>query len=170
MRRLALAGLALVSVMTAGAAIAQSARAPAPAKGDELVGDWLLETSVFEGDCKINGMITFKRSALPNSYTCNFVSEQVCTGRGGLGSEYIRVRQTCTAQKVGKQVAIKSQVARVEEFRPPQPQCMDRPDACYYADNFIVTLQQNLSEMLGQHYDEARQLKARFWRDKALIS
>ena len=46
----------------------------------------------------------------------------------------------------------------------------ERNRASYLADNFIVQLSKNLQEMVGQHYDLQRQLKARFWRDVQLLS
>lgn len=134
----------------------------APAFADNLAGDWLMETSTFDGDCKIKGTFTFKPGRLSNSYTCEFVSEQIC---GPLnGDLYIKVKQTCTAHKVGKQVAIKSAVAEILDVKP-----VGR-GTNYLADNFVMAIQKNLNEMLGDHYDEVRELKARFWRDEQLIS
>ena len=134
-----------------------------PAFADELVGDWLFDTSKFaENDCQISGRIRFAETPVKNIYSCRFESEQIC---GDLNFKlYIRVQQSCTAQKVGRQVAIKTQVDKILEVRPA-----DYPTN-YLADNFILTLEKNLSEMNGQHYDEQRQLKARFWRDVELIS
>lgn len=145
-----------------------AAGAPAHAakpKPDELAGDWLLETSDFEFNCFITGTINFKPTSMPGIYTCNFVSEQICKS-GDVEELYIQVQQSCAAQKVGKQVAIKSKVVRVRERRPAVP----NPEQWYLADNFIVTLTDTGLEMLGQHYDEQRQLKARFWRDRDLLS
>jgi hypothetical protein len=134
-----------------------------PAFADELIGDWLFDTSKFaENDCQISGRIRFAETPVKNIYSCRFESEQIC---GDLNFKlYIRVQQSCTAQKVGRQVAIKTQVDRILEVRPA-----DYPTN-YLADNFILTLEKNLSEMNGQHYDEQRQLKARFWRDVELVS
>ena len=134
-----------------------------PANADELVGDWLFDTSKFaDNDCQISGRIRFAETPVKNVYSCKFESEQIC---GDLNFKlYIRVQQSCTAQKVGRQVAIKTQVDRVLEVRPPEY------PTNYLADNFILTLEKNLSEMNGQHYDEQRQLKARFWRDIELVS
>jgi hypothetical protein len=134
-----------------------------PAFADELVGDWLFDTSKFaENDCQISGRIRFAETPVKNIYSCRFESEQIC---GDLNFKlYIRVQQSCTAQKVGRQVAIKTQVDKILEVRPA-----DYPTN-YLADNFILTLEKNLSEMNGQHYDEQRQLKARFWRDIELVS
>jgi hypothetical protein len=134
-----------------------------PAFADELIGDWLFDTSKFaENDCQISGRIRFAETPVKNIYSCRFESEQIC---GDLNFKlYIRVQQSCTAQKVGRQVAIKTQVDRILEVRP-----VDYPTN-YLADNFILTLEKNLSEMNGQHYDEQRQLKARFWRDIELVS
>ena len=147
-----------------GCAVALAAAMPAYAFADDLSGDWLFDTSKFNGDCQISGRITFTPTRIKNTYSCKFVSEQIC------GKEnddlYIKVQQTCTAQKVGKQVAIKTVVDKVLDRRP----VIDSPEYSYLADNFILTMQKNLQEMLGQHYDEARQLKARFWRDIELIS
>jgi len=136
-----------------------------PAVADDIAGDWLFDTSKFAGnDCQISGRITFKPTAVKNTYTCVFENEQIC---GPLnGNLYIRVRQTCTAQRIGKQVAIKSQVDKVLERRPAIP----FPEDYYLADNFIVQLSADKAEMNGSHYDEQRQLKARFWRDVELIS
>jgi hypothetical protein len=143
-----------------------AAGAPAyAAKVDELAGDWLLETSDFEQNCFITGTINFKPTSMPGIYTCNFVSEQICK-TGDVEDLYIQVQQSCAAQKVGKQVAIKSKVVRVRERRPDIPNA----EQWYLADNFIVTLTDTGLEMLGQHYDEARHLKARFWRDRDLLS
>jgi hypothetical protein len=134
-----------------------------PANADELIGDWLFDTSKFaDNDCQISGRIRFAETSVKNMYNCKFESEQIC-GKLNFGL-YIRVQQSCTAQKVGRQVAIKTKVDKILEVRPA-----DYPTS-YLADNFILTLEKNLAEMNGQHYDEQRQLKARFWRDIELIS
>lgn len=134
-----------------------------PAFADDLTGDWLFDTSKFaDNDCQISGRITFKATPIKNTYTCRFESEQIC---GKLNFDlYIRVQQSCTAQRTGKQIAIKTVVDKILEVRPP-----DYPTN-YLADNFILQMQRNLTEMVGQHYDEQRHLKARFWRDVELIS
>jgi hypothetical protein len=134
----------------------------APAFADDVTGSWLFDTSKFMGDCQITGRIVFKNTSIKNTYTCVFESEQACGPENG--NLFIRVKQVCTAQKVGKQVAIKTTVDKILEVRPTGR------GANYLADNFIVQMQKNLSEMIGQHYDEQRQLKARFWRDVELIS
>jgi hypothetical protein len=144
-----------------GCAVALTAAMPAFA--DDLTGDWLFDTSKFaENDCQISGRITFKETSIKNTYSCKFESEQIC-GKANF-ELYIRVQQTCTAQRTGKQIAIKTVVDKILEVRPPNY------PTNYLADNFILQMQKNLSEMVGQHYDEQRQLKARFWRDKELIS
>jgi hypothetical protein len=145
-----------------GCAVALSSMAPAFA--DEVTGSWLFDTSKFMGDCQISGRIVFKNTSIKNTYTCVFESEQICGPENG--NLYIRVKQVCTAQKVGKQIAIKTQVDKVLERRPK----VLNPEYGYLADNFILQMQKNLAEMIGQHYDEQRQLKARFWRDIELIS
>jgi hypothetical protein len=130
-----------------------------PAFADDVAGDWLFDTSKFaDNDCQISGKITFTQTPVKNTYNCVFESEQIC---GKLnGNLYIKVRQTCTAQRIGKQVAVKSEVDKILDRRPKIP----------YPDNFIVQLSANKQEMNGSHYDEQRQLKARFWRDVELIS
>lgn len=145
-----------------GCAVALSAAMPAFA--DEVTGDWLFDTSKFaNNDCQITGRITFRDTKVKNTYTCLFVSEQIC---GKLnGNLYIRVQQSCTAQRIGKQVAIKTKVDKVLERRPN----VEFPEEYYLADNFIVELSPKKTEMNGEHYDEQRQLKARFWRDEQLI-
>lgn len=148
----------LATALCLGGALASAA----PAFADNLAGDWLMETSTFEGDCKIKGAITFTPGRLSNTYNCTFESEQICGPLNGNIS--IKVKQTCTAQKVGRQVAIKSAVAQILEVKPPGYQTN------YLADNFVMAIQKNLNEMLGDHYDEVRELKARFWRDEQLIS
>jgi hypothetical protein len=79
--------------------------AAAPAFADDLTGDWLFETSKFaDNDCQISGRITFTETPLKNTYSCKFESEQIC---GKLNDNlYIRVQQSCTAQRTGKQIAI----------------------------------------------------------------
>ena len=145
-----------------GCAVALSAAMPAFA--DEVTGDWLFDTSKFaNNDCQITGRITFRDTKVKNTYTCLFVSEQIC---GKLnGNLYIRVQQSCTDQRIGKQVAIKTKVDKVLERRPN----VEFPEEYYLADNFIVELSPKKTEMNGEHYDEQRQLKARFWRDEQLI-
>lgn len=146
-----------------GCAVVLSGMAPAVA--DDIAGDWLFDTSKFAGnDCQISGRITFTATPVKNTYSCVFESEQICGKING--DLYIRVRQTCTAQRIGKQVAIKSSVDKILERRPEIPY----PEDYYLADNFIVQLSANKAEMNGSHYDEQRQLKARFWRDVELIS
>ena len=114
----------------------------------------------------VSGRITFTETKVKNTYSCRFESEQIC---GPLSNNlYIKVQQSCTAQQVGKQVAIKTVVDKVLDRRPkldPEVALMQ-----YLADNFIVQLSKNLQEMVGQHYDAQRQLKARFWRDEQLLS
>jgi hypothetical protein len=135
----------------------------APTKTDDVAGDWLFDTSKFEdGLCQISGRITFTPTSLPNTYTCVFESEQICDPAYGV--QLIRVKQSCTAQRVGKQVAIKSKVANILAVKPTGYV------PGYLADNFVVTLSKNMLEMVGGHYDEQRQLKARFWRDVELMS
>ena len=149
-----------------GCTVALSGVMPAFARTqDDVSGDWLFDTSKFaDNDCQISGRITFKPTAVKNTYTCVFESEQIC---GKLnGNLYIRVRQTCTAQRIGKQVAIKTKVDKILERRPVIPY----PEDYYLADNFILQIAPNKAEMNGSHYDEQRQLKARFWRDVELIS
>lgn len=137
--------------------------APA-ASADELVGDWLFQTSVFEGDCMIKGTMTIRKTQLRNTYSGTFLSEQICGPK--YFNMYIKVSQTATIQKVGKQVAIKSQVKQIIEGRADIQDF--RSD--YLADNFVLAMSKNMNEMLGDHYDAQRQLKARFWRDEQLIS
>lgn len=149
-----------------GCALALASAGPAYARAqDDVTGDWLFDTSKFAAnDCQISGKITFTATPVKNTYNCVFESEQIC---GKLNDNlYIKVRQTCTAQRIGKQVAIKSKVDKVLERRPTIPY----PEDWYLADNFIVQLSNNKQEMNGSHYDEQRQLKARFWRDVELIS
>jgi hypothetical protein len=148
-----------------GCAVALSGMAPAFA--DDVAGSWLFDTSKFAGnDCQIVGKIHFTPTAVKNTYTCWFENEQICGEING--NLYIRVRQTCTAQRVGKQVAIQSEVDKVLERRPYLPPDMAKMN--YLADNFILQLSANKSEMNGEHYDEQRNLNARFWRDVELIS
>ena len=150
--RIALAAAGIAGVMAA-----------IPAHADDLKGQWLFDTSKFEGDCMIKGVMTFTPTPTPNSYTCLFISEQICGPQKG--DLYIKVKQTCTATKIGSQVAVKSAVAQIIEFRPKVGFAPG-----YFADNFIVTMSKSRTEMLGGHYDEQRQLKAHFWRDVDLIS
>ena len=101
-----------------GCTIALTGVMPAFARAqDDVTGDWLFDTSKFaDNDCQISGRITFTPTAVKNTYTCVFESEQIC---GKLnGNLYIRVRQVCTAQRIGKQVAIKSKVDKILERRP----------------------------------------------------
>jgi hypothetical protein len=153
--RIAIAAAGIAGVMAA-----------IPAYADDLRGQWLFDTSKFDGDCMIKGVMTFTPTPAPNSYTCVFVSEQICGPKSDAdkGDLYIKVKQTCTATKIGSQVAVKSAVAQILQFRPPGL----APG--YWADNFIVTMSKSRTEMLGGHYDEQRQLKAHFWRDVDLIS
>jgi len=137
------------------------------AHADDIAGGWLFETSKFEGDCLIKGTMTFRPTGLKNAYSCEFESEQICGPQNQ--NLYIRVKQTCTAQRIGRQVAIKSSVLSVVERRPAVPPGVDA-NAFYLADNFIVTLSRSLLEMVGGHYDEQRKLAARFWREIDLIS
>lgn len=152
--------------LAVGLTVSAAALSPALA-ADDIAGDWLFDTSNFNGDCKIKGFMTFRPTGLRNTYTCTFESEQICGKENYV--QYIRVRQSCTAQRVGSRVAIKSEVVKVLEHKPPLPAGVP-PEEVYLADNFIVSLSKNLKEMLGGHYDAQRQLAARFWRDIDLIS
>jgi hypothetical protein len=152
--------------LAVGLSVSAAALSPALA-ADDIAGDWLFDTSNFNGDCKIKGFMTFRPTGLRNTYTCTFESEQIC-GKDSY-VQYIRVRQSCTAQRVGSRVAIKSEVIKVLEHKPPLPAGVPAENV-YLADNFIVSLSKNLKEMLGGHYDAQRQLAARFWRDIDLIS
>jgi hypothetical protein len=138
--------------------------AATPAFGDDLTGNWLFGTSKFaQNDCQITGHITFNATSIKNTYTCKFESEQTCGPADD--NLYIRVQQVCTAQRVGNNVTIKATVDKVLERRPK----IDHPELSYLADNFIVQMQTSLVEMIGQHNDELRQLKVRFWRDTELF-
>ncbi len=141
-----------------------SLTAAMPAFADDLKGVWRFDTSKFADDCHITGRITFKATSIKNTYTCGIESEQICGPING--NLYIRVQQACTTQRVGKQVVIKTKVDKVLERRPK----IENPELSYLADDFIVQMQKNLAEMVGQHYDEQRQLNVRFWRDTDLLS
>ncbi len=146
------------------ASLAVGAPAFAQSSGDSIVGNWLFDTSEFSNDCKITGKINFRKAAAPNTYTCTFESEQIC-GKDNQDM-YIKVQQSCVAQKVGKQVAITSKVTKIEKAT-----IYGQPfESLYLADNFVVSLSKSMLEMVGDHYDEARELKARFWRDVDLVS
>lgn len=165
-RRIDLSRILKVLALSIGLSVSAAGLSPAQA-ADDLAGDWLFDTSDFNGDCKIKGFMTFRPTGLRNTYTCTFKSEQICGKTNYV--QYIRVRQSCTAQRVGSRVAIKSEVIKVLEHKPPLPAGVP-PEEVYLADNFIVSLSKNLKEMLGGHYDAQRQLAARFWRDIDLIS
>jgi hypothetical protein len=135
---------------------------PAFAAEDDIDGTWKLETNVFENQCKITGDFTFRATNVKNSYTCQFTSVQTC-GKGSVMTS-VTVQQSCTAQRVGKQVAIKSKVDKILKRQP----AID--NIGYYADNFIISITKPGAEMVGGHYDEIRQLKARFWRVRDLTS
>lgn len=137
------------------------ASVPAFAAEDDIDGTWKLETSVFDAKCKITGDFTFRATNVKNSYTCEFTSTQTCTQ--GFKTA-VTVAQSCTAQRVGKQVAIKSKVDRIVKREPANE------NIGYFADNFIVSITKPGAEMVGGHYDEIRQLKARFWRVRDLTS
>jgi hypothetical protein len=134
---------------------------PAFATEDDITGTWRVETNVFEADCKIEGTFTFTPTSVRNSYNCRFTTTQTCT-RGGRSA--VTVEQSCTAQRVGRQVAIKSRVERIVRREP------EEIGSRYYADNFIVSITRPGAEMVGGHYDEVRQLQARFWRVRELTS
>jgi hypothetical protein len=161
----ALTGAATAQTGAPKATPGQASPAKPGAQPDTLSGDWMLATSEFQGDCKIKGSITFRRTSIAGHYTCAFESEQICGPRNN--NMYIRVSQTCTATMIGRQVAIKSEVKRIEEARLDG---FPGWESGYLADNFIVTMQKGFGEMIGDHYDEARELKARFWRDNELVS
>lgn len=150
-----------ISIALGGALFAAT-----PAHAQSVAGPWRLETSTFDDDCKIVGRMTILPTKTPNVYTCKFVSEQIC---GPLnGDLYIKVEQTCSAEVLGRQVSIKSQVARVLERRPKTPPGDDPMDG-YLADNFFVVLSKSMQEMIGGHYDEIRKLKVKFWREEELV-
>lgn len=142
--------------------------APALAAEDEVEGRWKLQTNEFDDGCEITGSIQFTQKS-KNAYSCKFTSSQICYGAGKLQKKgkpvsMTTVEQSCTATRVGKQVAIKTVVDRIVKTIP------DDPLRGYYADNFILGITKPGREMVGGHYDEVRQLKARFWRDIDLIS
>lgn len=134
---------------------------PAFAAEDDIDGTWKLETNVFDTQCKITGDFTFRATSVKNSYTCEFTSVQTCKVPFKTA---VTVHQSCTAQRVGKQVAIKSKVDRIVKREPANE------NIGYYADNFIISITKPGAEMVGGHYDEIRQLKARFWRVRDLTS
>ncbi|MEZ5939098.1 MAG: hypothetical protein R3C52_12920 [Hyphomonadaceae bacterium] len=132
-----------------------------------LVGKWRLETSEFDGDCKIDGEMTVTPTDSDNVFDCSFISIQQC---GPLRDNlYIKVKQSCTASILGSQVSIRSHVDKVIEHQPPVPPGIPA-EAYYLADNFFVVASKNFQEMIGGHYDEVRKLKARFWRVEDLTS
>lgn len=137
---------------------------------DNLAGEWKLETGKFSSnslipDCHIEGEIEIARTAIPGTYTCNFVSEQIC--RQSEDAEpytYYKVRQSCSAQRVSDGVAIHSEVEEIIEFHSAFGA------GSYLADNFVLRVTKSGLEMLGTQYDEVREVKARFWRDLELTS
>lgn len=129
------------------------------AHADDLAGDWKFETGVFDGSCKITGSFRFIQTRSKDTYTCEFESEQFCSA----DQTSVKVRQSCTAQRIGKRVAIKSRVEEVIERKPDY-------GGSYYADNFIVSISRKGVELVGGHYDEIRTATARFWRELELLS
>lgn len=138
---------------------------------DNLAGEWKLETDKFSSgpsnvpDCHIEGAIELERTSVPGAYTCSFVSEQICKGANDAEPyTYYKVAQSCSAQRVGDGVAIHSEVDEILEYWSVWGA------GGYLPDNFVLRLTKSGLEMLGTQYDDARQVKARFWRDLDLTS
>ena len=136
-----------------------------PAFADDVAGDWLFDTSKFaDNDCQISGRITFTPDA--GEEHLHLRVRERADLRQAQRQPLHQVQQICTAQRIGKQVAIKSKVDKVLERRP---------DDSVPAKTTISPTTSSFSspptraEMNGSHYDEQRQLKARFWRDVELI-
>lgn len=138
---------------------------------DNLAGEWKLETGKFSSsslgtpDCHIEGDIEIVRTAIPGTYTCSFISEQIC--RRSETDEpytYYKVEQSCSAQRIGDGIAIHSEVEEILEFHSVFG------GGQYLADNFVLRLTKSGLEMVGSQYDEVREIKARFWRDVDLTS
>lgn len=137
---------------------------------DNLAGEWKLETEKFASNdllphCHIEGAITLERTRVPGTYTCSFVSEQICrTSPDVEPYTYYKVEQSCSAQRVGDGVAIHSNVEEILDFHSVYGA------GTYLADNFVLRVTKRGLEMIGSQYDEVRQVKARFWRDIDLTS
>ena len=137
----------------------------AQAADNALAGEWNLETGKFNGDCHIEGVINLQKTALPGGYTCEFVSEQICTFPGQTEPyTYFKVQQSCSAQRIGDGVAIHSDVDEILEYRS-----INGPST-YLADNFVLRVTKRGAEMIGTQYDDVREVTARFWRDLDLTS
>ncbi len=142
-----------------------SAQASAQDIGHSIAGDWNLETGEFEEGCHIEGVINLEKTPIPGAYSCRFVSEQICKWPGvDEPHRYIKVQQTCSAQRVGDGVVIKSEVEEILEVRATTP------SGGYYPDNFVLRLTKQGTVMLGRQYDDIREISARFWRDIDLTS
>jgi len=144
--------------------------AVAQTPSDNLAGEWMLETGKFSSnslvpDCHIEGSIVLERTNVPGTYTCKFVSEQICKeAENAEPYTYYKVQQSCSAQRVGDGVAIHSEVDEILEYKS-----IYGPGS-YLADNFVLRVTKRGLEMIGSQYDDVRQVKARFWRDLDLTS
>jgi hypothetical protein len=109
--------LALGAVI-AGAANAQTGRwrEPTPA----ISGAWRFETAIYDRDCRMRGQMTLRRSSESGIYDCRLVAFERCPDQENaeINSE---VEQVCRAVRNGEQLTITSEIVRMKEESPYQP-------------------------------------------------
>ncbi len=92
--------------------------------GPSIAGQWMF-TSWTDDACAFRGTAHLSATRTPQLYDCELTAHQVCP------SVTWRVRQSCTARRVGDQLIINS---RIEEFLEGEP------TEAYWPDNFILSI------------------------------
>jgi hypothetical protein len=111
----ALAVAALGVALTAGPTLASE-------KPVEIAGAWRFRTATFPNGCVIDGVMNVRRIS-GDRYACTLTTKQTCEGFSG-GAE-----ETCTAQRSGANLTIKSTVTS-----------FDWAGGSYAPDDFKLTI------------------------------
>jgi hypothetical protein len=138
------------------------------ASAEGIAGPWKFRTGALPSNgCFISGGITFKKTATPNAYTCEFVSQEDCIATDG-AKTFQKVRQSCTAHVAGKTVSISSKVEQMLDAGPATlRERLMRLDS-YSPDNFEVEINAK-GELIGL-FHSLQKSGVRFWRDVDLVS
>ncbi len=126
-----------LAVALAASLILMPGKAEASAREETasgILGFWVFETTVYRGgDCRMTGQLNLSADPETGHYACELIAQEQCETWGRA-----RVHQTCTAQRFGNQVSIRSRIAEVLEATGPTGAEID---IGYVPDNFALTIQ-----------------------------
>lgn len=100
----------------------------------EILGRWVFQTAAYRaGDCRMSGQLSLSEHPEAGRYTCELIAHEQCETWGSA-----KVHQTCSAQRFGTQVSIRSRIAEVLEATGPSG---SEIEIGYVPDNFALTIQ-----------------------------